>query len=88
MDDDTDDTTETDAKISAPNGCDACIMGVELLDGFRMRACAFCSHTPPQTPRNTSQESPPKEASPSDTPAFATTNSGIAPNATHPCSAC
>jgi hypothetical protein len=45
MDNDTDDTTETDAEISAPNGCDACIMGVELLDGFRIRACAHCSHT-------------------------------------------
>jgi hypothetical protein len=44
MDDDTDDTTEMDAEITAPNGCDACIIGVELLDGFRVRACAHCSH--------------------------------------------
>ena len=45
MDNDTDDTTETDAEITAPNGCDACIMGVELVDGLRIRACAHCSHT-------------------------------------------
>jgi hypothetical protein len=45
MDNDALDTTETDAEITAPNGCDACTMGVELVDGLRIRACAHCSYT-------------------------------------------
>ena len=45
MDNDTDDTTETNAEISAPRGCDACMMGVAFVDGLSIRACARCSHT-------------------------------------------
>lgn len=45
MESDTDDMTETDAEISAPRGCDACVMGVELDDGFGIHACGHCSHT-------------------------------------------
>ena len=45
MDDDTDDSTQTDAEVTAPRGCDACIMGIEVVDGLRIRACAHCSHT-------------------------------------------
>jgi hypothetical protein len=45
MDTDTDDTSQTNAEISAPRGCDACVMGVELVDGFDVRACGHCMHT-------------------------------------------
>jgi hypothetical protein len=45
MDNETDGTTETDAEISAPNGCDACVMGVELGEDLSIRACVHCSHT-------------------------------------------
>src|SRR6185503_15901539 len=45
MDNDTDDTNETDAEISAPRGCAACMMGVAFVDGLNIRACARCSHT-------------------------------------------
>ena len=45
MDNDSDDTRETDAVLAAPVGCDACTMGVEIVDGRRLRACASCSHT-------------------------------------------
>jgi hypothetical protein len=45
MDDETHDMTETNAEISAPRGCDACVMGVELDDGFGIHACAQCSRT-------------------------------------------
>ena len=44
MDDDTNDTSDTEAAITAPLGCDECTMGVELGDGL-IRACAHCSHT-------------------------------------------
>lgn len=44
MDDDTNDTRDTEAAITAPLGCDECTMGVELGDGL-IRACAHCSHT-------------------------------------------
>jgi hypothetical protein len=44
MDDDTHDTSDTEAAIAAPLGCDECTMGVELVDGL-IRACAYCSHT-------------------------------------------
>jgi hypothetical protein len=43
MDDDSNDTSDTDAAITAPLGCDECTMGVELGDGL-IRACAHCSH--------------------------------------------
>jgi hypothetical protein len=45
MDNNTDDTSDTDAQISAPRGCDACTMGVEVVDGSNVRACGHCSHT-------------------------------------------
>ena len=45
MDNDTDDMSETNPEISALRGCDACTMGVELIDGSNIRACAHCSHT-------------------------------------------
>jgi hypothetical protein len=45
MDNETDDTSETDTEISAPRGCDACTMGIELVDGSNIRACAHCLHT-------------------------------------------
>jgi len=44
MDDETNDTSDTEAAIAAPLGCDECTMGVELVDGL-IRTCAHCSHT-------------------------------------------
>jgi hypothetical protein len=41
----TDDMSETHGEISAPRGCDACVMGVELREDLSIRACLHCSHT-------------------------------------------
>jgi hypothetical protein len=45
MDEDTDDTSETYTMITAPLGCDACTMGVQIRDGRNICSCASCSHT-------------------------------------------
>jgi hypothetical protein len=45
MDNETDDISETDGEISAPRGCDACVMGVELGEDLSIRACVHCAHT-------------------------------------------
>jgi hypothetical protein len=45
MDEDTDDISETETMITAPLGCDACRMGVQIVDGRDICACASCSHT-------------------------------------------
>jgi hypothetical protein len=45
MNDDTDDTSEPDAVDGSPLGCRACTMGVQIVDGCPIRACASCSHT-------------------------------------------
>lgn len=45
MDEDNDVISEIDTMITAPLGCDDCTMGVEIVAGREICACASCSHT-------------------------------------------
>lgn len=43
MDNDTPETSDTDAAIAAPLGCDECTMGVIVVDGHEIQACPPCA---------------------------------------------
>lgn len=45
MDNDTHETSDSDAAIAAPVGCDECTMGVSIVDGNEIRACAICARS-------------------------------------------
>ena len=45
MDNDTHETSDTDAAGAAPRGCDECTMGVSIVDGHEIRACPTCARS-------------------------------------------
>jgi hypothetical protein len=45
MDNDTHETSDTAPATSAPRGCDECTMGVSIVDGNEILACAICARS-------------------------------------------